>query len=242
MPTPKPGQSRDDFMSECVPMVMDEGNDRDQAVAMCSSMFADKSVTQRAYSLFTVKAMNEERRELEGVATTPTPDRMGDIVEPEGAKFVLPLPLIYQHDHSLPVGEVHAASVRKDGIRVKARIAKIAEAGPLKDRLDSVWQSVKAGLVKGFSIGFRSLGEPEQIKNSFALRFKNWEWLELSLVTIPANAEATIQVVKSLDAELLVASDRRRGIVRLDDDIIRRARRQQHPGSVFMDQIKGFKR
>lgn len=37
MPTPNPGESRDDFMGRCVPMVMDEGKSRDQAVAMCSA-------------------------------------------------------------------------------------------------------------------------------------------------------------------------------------------------------------
>jgi HK97 family phage prohead protease len=196
----------------------------------------------RAYSLFTVKAMNEDLREIEGVATTPTPDRMGDVIEPEGAKFTLPMPLIFQHDQKVPVGEVHAASVRKDGIRVKARIAKFDEPGALKTRLDEIWHTLKAGLIKGFSVGFKPIGMPERIKDGSGLRFKSWLWLELSLVTIPANAEATISVVKSLDAELLVASDRRRGIVRLDDDIIRRARRQQHPGSVFMDQPRGFVR
>lgn len=194
---------------------------------------------RRAYSVFEIKGLDEDRRELEGIATTPTPDRMGDIVESEGAKFSLPLPLIWQHDAAQPVGEVLSARVRKDGITVKARVAKVEEAGTLKERLDEVWQTIKSKLVKGFSIGFRPL-EQVQIKDTWSYRYPSWEWLELSLVTIPANSEATIQVVKSYDAALLAASDRRRGIVRLDDDIIRRARRQQHPGASFLEQPKGF--
>src|SRR5690606_25369784 len=62
-----------------------------------------------------------------------------------------------------------------------------------------------AGLVRGLSIGFRGL-DVEEIKGSWSLRFKEWEWLELSAVTIPANAEATIQAIKSIDSELRAAS------------------------------------
>jgi hypothetical protein len=46
----------------------------------------------RAYSLFEIKAVNDEEGVIEGIASTPTTDRMGDIVEPKGAEFKLPLP------------------------------------------------------------------------------------------------------------------------------------------------------
>src|SRR5699024_2113185 len=74
-----------------------------------------------------------------------------------------------------------------------------AEPGALRDRLEEAWQSVKAGLVRGLSIGFKPL-ETEPIKDTMGLRFKAWEWLELSAVTIPANSEASIQTIKSICA------------------------------------------
>jgi HK97 family phage prohead protease len=188
---------------------------------------------RRAYSLFEVKAMSDDRRELEGVATTPSPDRMGDIVEPKGAVFKLPIPLVWQHNSEKPVGEVYSAKVTNNGISVKARIVKIEDPGSLKERLDEVWQTIKHKLVRGFSIGFSPL-ESSQIKDTFSYRFTSWEWLELSLVTIPANSEATIQVVKSIDSELRAASDQRRGIVRLDAEDIRRVRRPRS-GVVYVD-------
>ena len=161
--------------------------------------------THRAYSLFTVKAVDEDAREIEGIATTPTTDRMGDIVEPEGAQFSLPLPLLWQHDAAQPIGHVLDAKVSKDGITVKAQIARIDEPGPLKNRLDEAWQSLKAGLVRGFSIGFRAI-ESARIKDTWSEHFLKWDWLELSCVTIPANAEATITAVKSIDQQLRAAS------------------------------------
>ncbi|MCT5858492.1 HK97 family phage prohead protease, partial [Pseudomonas aeruginosa] len=83
---------------------------------------------------------------------------------------------------------------------VSVQLTQVEEPGKLKDRLDEAWQSIKSGLVRGLSIGF-SAKEFEQIPGSWGLRFLSWEWFELSAVTIPANAEATITSVKSIDRE-----------------------------------------
>lgn len=153
---------------------------------------------KRAYSIFTVKEFDDAARTISGIATTPTPDRMGDIVEPKGAQFTLPLPLLWQHDSAKPVGQVVDAKVTDAGITVRAELAKIDEPGILKDRLDEAWQSLKTGLVRGFSIGFKSL-EAARIGDTWSERFLKWDWLELSLVTIPANSEASITAIKSAD-------------------------------------------
>ncbi len=169
----------------------------------------------RAYSLLNVKGIDEEKREITGMATTPTPDRYGDIVEPKGAEFELPIPLLWQHDSDQPVGHVLAAKVGKDGIEVRAKFVKIDEPGRLKDRLDEAWQSVKSGLIRGLSIGFRSI-EHSLIKDTGAFHFQKWSWLELSAVTIPANAEASIQSIKTIDSKSRAASGHtRRAAVRL---------------------------
>jgi HK97 family phage major capsid protein/HK97 family phage prohead protease len=153
---------------------------------------------QRAYSVFVVKALDEETRVLTGIASTPATDRQDDIVEPKGAQFSLPLPLLWQHQHDKPIGHVTQAKITAKGIEVSVQLARTDEPGPLKDRLDEAWQSIKMGLVRGFSIGFRAL-ESTDIEGSWGRRFLKWDWLELSAVTIPANAQATIQTVKSFD-------------------------------------------
>lgn len=154
----------------------------------------------RAYSLLTIKRADDGQRTIEGVATTPAPDRLGDIIEPLGAEFKNPLPLLWQHMGSQPVGHAKFAKPTKDGIAFKARIAKVDEPGTLKDRLDEAWQSVKLGLVGAVSIGFRSI-ERAYMKGG-GIHFLKTEIIELSLVTIPANAEATITNVKSIDRAL----------------------------------------
>lgn len=155
----------------------------------------------RAYSLLEVKSIDEEQRIITGIATTPTPDRYGDIVEPKGAEFQLPIPLLWQHKSSEPVGEVFEAKVTAAGIEIRARFAKIDEPGKLKDRIDEAWQSVKAKLVRGLSIGFSSI--EYSLMETGGYRFLKWAWLELSAVTIPANAEASIATVRSFASAAL---------------------------------------
>jgi HK97 family phage major capsid protein len=73
--------------------------------------------------------------------------------------------------------------------------------------VDTAWGEVKAGLVRGVSIGFRELdGGAEQIKGTGGIRFTKTECLELSLVAIPAQADASILTIKSIDTALLAAS------------------------------------
>jgi HK97 family phage major capsid protein/HK97 family phage prohead protease len=150
---------------------------------------------RRAYSLLEIRSVDAEQRILTGIATSASTDSYGDVVEPDGAEYTLPIPLLWQHNSGQPIGEVYAAKNTAEGIEIKARIAKVDEPGNLKDRLDEAWQTLKAGLVKGLSIGFRPLEETYD-KVSGGFHFLRWQWVELSAVTIPANTDATIQTIR----------------------------------------------
>lgn len=154
-------------------------------------------MSQKAYSFMQVKSVNDEERIITGVASTVTADRYDDIMEPAGAEFVLPMPFLWQHSHSQPIGEVIAAEIKEGSIEVQIKIAQISEEGKLKERIEEAWQSIKNGLVKGLSIGFRGK-EVAEIQGTWGLHFIKWEWYELSAVTVPANADCTITSIKSL--------------------------------------------
>jgi hypothetical protein len=49
-------------------------------------------MNNRAFSILEIKSVDEEKRIIRGVATTPTVDRVGDIIDPLGVKFDNPLP------------------------------------------------------------------------------------------------------------------------------------------------------
>ncbi len=148
----------------------------------------------KAYGKFELKEASEEQRIIKGIATTQTLDRDGDIVEPNGAEFALPIPFLWQHQRDKPIGEVIAARVTDKGIEVEIQLAQINEAGKLKERLDEAWHSIKSGLVKGLSIGFRG---KEYAYTESGIHYTKWDWHELSAVTIPANSEATITAIKA---------------------------------------------
>jgi HK97 family phage prohead protease len=170
----------------------------------------------RAHSILNFKSVDSEQRVIKGMATTPETDRMGDIVDPLGAQFGKDIPLLWQHDKTKPVGFVKFGTPTEKGIPFTAQIPVIDEPGTLKDRVDEAWQSVKAGLVRAVSIGFRAL-DSQRIKGG--MRFTKFEILELSLVTIPANSQALIGEIRAIDQA------QRKGAVSLTRD-------SGHSGSV----------
>jgi HK97 family phage prohead protease len=152
----------------------------------------------RAYSVLEIKAVDEGKRIIRGIATTPSVDRVGDIIDPLGVKFTNPMAFLWQHRHDQPIGTVKFENPTEKGIAFEAEIARSDEPGTLKDRLDEAWQSIKAGLVRAVSIGFRPI--EYAFMDNGGIKYSETEVYELSAVTIPANADALITTIKSLDA------------------------------------------
>lgn len=149
-------------------------------------------------SVLNIKSVDEDKRIIEGIASTPVPDRYGDVVVPEGIQFKLPIPFLYQHVSSKVIGNVLEARIGAEGMAIKAQLAP----RDLEDEdTETAWKKIKGGLVRGLSIGFRSLEESyDKVTGGF--RYLKTEILEISAVTIPANAEASITSVKSADSAL----------------------------------------
>ena len=160
-------------------------------------------MNDRAWSTLDIKSVDTEQRIIEGIASTPSPDRGGDVMEPSGAQFRLPMPFLWQHQD--PIGEVFAADVQPDGIHIKAKISQLDAKAPasLKARIEEAWHSISAKppLARGLSIGWGEI-ESEPIKGTKFTRYLKWIWGETSAVVIPMNAEATILAVKSQDLGL----------------------------------------
>mgnify|MGYP003604635356 CR=1 FL=1 len=154
---------------------------------------------KKALGAFVVKELNEENRTFRGVASTPSQDRVNDIMVPSGAKYVLPMPLLFHHDPTKPIGQVTSASITDVGIEVEIHIPEIAEDGELKREVDKAYQSLKYGLVKGLSIGFIPDWDAAEMIDGGGVRFGEYEWYELSLVTIPCNRESETDFTKEFN-------------------------------------------
>lgn len=157
----------------------------------------------RAWAKFEIEKDVQETDDayiIKGIATTPSTDRMGDIVEPDGCDINtdVPHPFLWQHDSDQPIGEVFDAKPTSKGIPIQVRIPKVAEDGMLKQRIENSVQEMRYGLVKGMSIGFSPI-EYMWNDETGGIHFVKWCWLETSAVTIPANADAGITSIKSFD-------------------------------------------
>lgn len=155
---------------------------------------------QTAYALLRVKSISDDARVITGTASTPEPDRMGDVVDSLGITFRNPVPLLLHHRSDKPVGRVTFDAPTADGLTFTASLPTIAEPGTLRDRVEEAWQSIKARLISGVSIGFIPTEDPTFNKKTGGFHFPATEVLELSLVTIPAHQGASIQTIKSLAA------------------------------------------
>lgn len=124
-----------------------------------------------------------------GWASTNDRDRQGDIVEPAGAEYELPVPLLWQHDHKQPVGAIQQAHISPTGIRVTG---KLTDGVP---KASEAWALMQDGAL-ALSVGFQAL-ESQPLPGG-GLRFTKWSWHELSLVSVPANPQARLSIGKGM--------------------------------------------
>jgi hypothetical protein len=97
-------------------------------------------VIHHAHAVLAVKAADGPTRRIAGTATTAATDRSGDIVDPLGARFTNPIPLLWHHDKERPIGTATLSAPTAKGIRFEATFPTVLEPGPLRDRIEEAWQ------------------------------------------------------------------------------------------------------
>jgi len=151
----------------------------------------------RAYSLLTEKSFDEGDAVIRGIATTPTPDRVSDVIVPGGVVFrTRDIKLHLYHDTDKPVGQVSFGKPTANGLTFEARIPDVKEEGIVRDRVNEARHSLKYNLISAVSVGFRPLEGGIEIMPGGGYKFTAWEMIELSLTSVPANPEAIVQAVK----------------------------------------------
>jgi len=127
-------------------------------------------------------------RQIRVIVSTPTPDRVKDVLEPGGvdvsAYRANPI-VLADHDRAAPIG---TAEIEIKSDRVEA-VVTFAPAGA-SSKADEYCALAKAGVLNTVSPGFIEK-EAAPIKGG-GVHITRWELLELSLVTVPCNAEATV--------------------------------------------------
>lgn len=127
---------------------------------------------------------------IEGYANTSSKDRVGDVVLPSAFAKSLPgymanAVLCVNHEWGDVAGKVHEATITDKGLYVKARIS---------DTRPDIKTLVREGCLSTLSIGYNELDADYDDETKTKV-VKELELLEISVVTIPANAEAKFTVV-----------------------------------------------
>lgn len=159
----------------------------------------DMKVKQGA-ALLDIKALDGDKGQFEGYASTfgGEPDSYGDIIAPgayadslaaHAAKGTMPK-MFWQHDAREPIGKWLAASEDGKGLLVKGQLNMGVQ------RAREAYELLKAGDIDGLSIGYRIRGyEVDEERNIWTLT--KLDLHEVSIVSIGANENATIDGVKS---------------------------------------------
>lgn len=145
----------------------------------------------------------EDDRSIKFTITTGAPDREKDVIDSEGwdlSAFLKNPVVLFAHDYdSLPVAKATSIEQQGDSLVATAEFAP-KELNPMAEQ---VFQMLKAGFLKGASVGFRPLTFSYNEERS-GVDFSTQELLEFSVVPVPANAQALMAAgLKGLDTEVM---------------------------------------
>lgn len=134
-----------------------------------------------------IKKIDKDQRMVFGFASTPDLDSDGEIISLEAMKNALPgymeFPTIREMHQPKAIGTTKTAEIIDDpkmgkGMWIGAKIVA-----------DDAWKLVKEGVLTAFSVAGHVIDKIDNVINAIDL-------VEISLVDVPANKAATIQVWK----------------------------------------------
>lgn len=174
---------------------------------------------KRAVFHLDIKAVDDEARLIEGYASVAgIEDRDEEVMTVEALKsgideYMRNPVILYQHGRDPdvgmnPIGRVLEYMFQDSKLWVRAQIAR-GDAFA-----DKIWNLIKQGVLRAFSVG----AVPSLVER-VGRTITKWPVVEISVVTIPANAYATFSVVKMLDTgtDIELTSDDEHNSTTTDD-------------------------
>lgn len=158
-------------------------------------------------SIFNVKAEELEERTVRFKISSEVVDRDGDILIAKGCNFdnfkKNPQFLGFHNYHEYPLGIPKNWGIDGKAVYCDVYFPTIdelstnpAEASEKAKLVDFTYHCYKTGMLNAVSVGFIATdAEPNKETGGFIV--KDWELLEFSAVTVPANQDAIAQAVKS---------------------------------------------
>lgn len=147
-------------------------------------------------SLFKAAAQEDGSIVIEGMASTDSVDRVGDVVSAQAwtksdglANYKKNPIILFNHQYAKPIGKAIEVKTNSQGLFIKARISKAS---------GDVGELIKDGVLGAFSVGMR-VKDAEYVSSTDGFLIKDVELFEVSVVSIPANQDAVFSLAKSFE-------------------------------------------
>lgn len=134
---------------------------------------------------------------ITGFANTTSVDRSGDFIEESAwTKGGLtnyaknPIILAY-HDHTKPIGRCTSLSVESGGLKIQAEISPASE---------EIYDLINDGTLRAFSVSI-SIKDADYNSDKNVFIIKDLELYEVSVVSVPMNADSLFELTKSFTEE-----------------------------------------
>lgn len=205
IPTPSAGESESDFMARCVPVMLNEGRDEDQALAICLAQIkTGNDMEIKSYEL-KESMVDMDERTFAGYASTFTKDQVGDVIH--AGAFIKSInesfpakriKVLWQHADPLGM----PTEMREDdyGLYVKGKVSKTRLG-------DEALELMRDGVVDRMSIGFMIPQGKADYDDEGVRHIREVKLMEFSPVTFPANEAAIITGVKNIEQALEYAQE-----------------------------------
>ena len=131
------------------------------------------------------------------IASTNSVDRHGEVVDNNGWElkaFKKNPVILWAHDHNEPaIGVSKKTWVEGTGKKAKLMITPVLH--DVTEKARAIKQLVEMGVINSLSVGFKPIESPDGVT------FTKNELLEVSMVNVPANADAMMLAYKSLKSK-----------------------------------------
>jgi hypothetical protein len=154
---------------------------------------------------WTIKEVDKKRRRTVGILSSDSPDRDGELVEQKSLQARMPTFIekngivLFMHGwRSGGIGRVTDWSGSEHETMVQIEYGKdidIIYDGVLYS-VENIWKQIEQGILRTHSFGF--FAGRTDLKNGL-YQLNVTDILEVSVVTIPANKDAVLQVAKMMD-------------------------------------------
>lgn len=133
---------------------------------------------------------------IEGYANYNAPDSVKERLDPASVntkRFAKNPMLLFNHNMDYVVGKVISVEPRDEGVWAKAQLSLSDDP-----KISYVRDLVSEGILKTFSVRFADETWEDDPENPGVKLAKNWELQELSIVSIPMQADSTFSIAKGI--------------------------------------------